>query len=143
MTLIDLPPTLVDGLSLPPDPRLQGTSLLPLAFRGAEPRRTIYATTRTVSDPKRIAGPRSRLEADPWRAVWDRKTLETELYRDTDTFDQHDLAEVEPMQTLLMEQALLMRRALNLELLKGLGGGGETEALDPTTIERLKALGYL
>ena len=72
------------------------------------------------------------------------ETGEKELYRlPVDAAELHDVAAEHPMETLLLEQMLLMRRALNQQILASFGGGPGSEALDPETERRLRALGYL
>lgn len=144
VTLVDLAPTVLDALGLPADPTLQGESLLPRVFQGAAGDRPIYATTRTTTDPVRVARFRATLEVGGWKLVWDGDTLASELYRlAEDPAEARDVAAEFPMEALLLEQMLLMRRALHRQVLEGFGGESRSEALDPETEARLRALGYL
>ena len=145
VTLVDLLPTLLDGLGLATDgEHLQGISLLPAVFDRARTRRSIYSTTRTSTDPARPTHLRAALEVGEWKLVWDGATLETELYRLTDDPGElNDLSDQLPLQAMLLEQMLLMRRALHQKTLAGFGGESAVEALDAETEERLRALGYL
>ncbi len=142
-TLIDLVPTLVDGLGLGgADRGFQGASLLPTVFDGAPLERTIYATTRGIGDVTRMAKPRWMLEQGDWRVIHDPVAGRTELYAvASDPRESDDLAGERPTVASLLLQRLLIQRWFNVGLLQ-LGPRAEIE-LDPEMVEELKALGYL
>lgn len=141
-TLIDLAPTLVDGLGLSAERGFQGRSLLSRVFEGIPLERPIYATTRGLGDVGRLARPRWLLEQGSWRVIHDPVADRTELYAAaSDPGDVDDRSAERPAQARLLLQALRIQRAFNLELL-GLGPRAEAE-LDPELAEELRALGYL
>lgn len=141
-TLIDLVPTLVDGLGLEAERGFQGESLLPAALDGAPLERPLYATTRGLGDVDRLAKPRFMLQAGDWRVIHDPVAGSTELYSvAADPGEQEDLAPEHPTTVRLLLQRLLTQRWFNLDLLQ-LGPRAEVE-LDPELVEELKALGYL
>ena len=144
VSLVDLAPTLADAFALDPEARFQGRSLLPELFGGSAPPPPppVYATTRGIADGRRPPQPRHRLEEGAWKIVVDLADQRHYLYRAEDALDAEDLAAEEPLRALLLRQRALLQAAHNRKIREGLGAL-ETNELDPETVERLKALGYL
>jgi arylsulfatase A-like enzyme len=144
VSLLDLLPTLVDGLSLSgADHGFQGRSLLPLVFEGHDGERSFYAVTRGGSNPNRAAVPRVMLESGGWSVHLAPLDDRIELYRvSEDPLERHDLATERPLQALLLRQSLLIQSAWNHDLLGRDAHQGGDE-LDRGEVEQLKALGYL
>jgi arylsulfatase A-like enzyme len=144
VSLVDLVPTLVDGLGLPTDRGFQGISLLPAAFGEALTPRPIYSTTRGTSAGSHPPNTSSMLLLDGWKLIHNRITLESELYNLTDDpGESRNLAAEMPLQALLLHQEIQRRIWLNKAFLESGGGETDLETLDPEDIEHLKALGYL
>jgi arylsulfatase A-like enzyme len=144
VSLLDLLPTLVDGLSLGgADDGFQGRSLLPLAFEGHAEKRSFYAVTRGANNPNQAAVPRVMLDSGGWRVHLAPLDDRVELYRVTwDPLERHDLASERPLRALLLRQSLLVQSAWNRDLL-GRDAHQEGGELDREEIEQLRALGYL
>ncbi len=143
VTLVDLVPTLVDGLAL--DDRgvaFQGRSLLPAVLDGEHAERAVYAMTRGVHRPTLPPKTKLRLEAGGYSGILDFLSGRLELYRlADDPTEVHDLAEKLPVLALLFKQNLLAQHRYNMGLSEG--AGGEGAAPDPALEDELKALGYL
>jgi arylsulfatase A-like enzyme len=146
VSLLDLLPTLVDGLSLPGDgPGFQGRSLLPVAFEGRGDERAFYAVTRGVLlQPDYPPRPRLMLEAGKWRLLYNPLTEHSRLFRgDRDPLETRNLTFEKPLRALSLRQSLLIQAAWNRQLRQGTEADGGAKKLDPEMIEQLKALGYL
>jgi arylsulfatase A-like enzyme len=142
VSLIDLLPTLVDGLGLETDHPFQGRSLLPVALDGRRRGGMIYAVTRGATDAWRPPATRVALRYGPLKAIYAPLEDRLELYDVTnDPAEIDDLSAARPLSGLLMRQAVLEQMELN-------GGLFATEAaagapLDPAVEDGLRALGYL
>jgi arylsulfatase len=144
VSLVDLVPTLVDGLDLPSDRGFQGISLLPTTFEEGHPRRALYSTTRGVGLGSKPPNTSSMLLLDGWKIIHNRISLKNELYHLTDDPDEkRNLASEMPLQALLLRQEVQRRIWLNEVYLASGGGEMDLETLDPEDIEHLRALGYL
>ena len=143
ISLVDLLPTLVDGLALETDHLFQGRSLLPAALDGRPDDRPIYAVTRGASDSWRPPAPRVALQYGRWKAIYEPLADRLELYEiSADPGEQHDLAAARPLVALLLRQAVLEQMELNAGLFRS-NEPLEVEPLDPEVEERLRGLGYL
>ncbi len=142
-TLIDLVPTLVDGLGLAGAERgFQGRSLLPTVFDGAPLERSLYATTRGIGDTTRMPRPRWLLEEAGWRLIHDPVADRNELFESAaDPGELDSRTRERPRLAGLLLQRLLMQRRFNLDLLE-LDPRAAVE-LDPELARELEALGYL
>ncbi len=146
VSLLDLLPTLVDGLSLPgAEDGFQGRSLLPVVFGApSRPPRSFYAVTRGEGSPNREAEPRLMLESGGWRVHFAPLEDRTGLYDvERDPGETEDLAPERPLEALRLRQSLLIQSSWNAGLLERRGGDRPAEDLDPETLEQLEALGYL
>jgi arylsulfatase A-like enzyme len=142
VSLVDLVPTLVDGLSLGGEDGFQGRSLLPLCFEGVSSERALYAMTRGRHLERDGPRPQLMLESGGWRILYRPRADEVQLYRvDSDPQERVDLARELPLRALLIRQSVLMQSAWNRDLL-GVGIPRADE-LDPEDREQLGALGYL
>jgi arylsulfatase A-like enzyme len=145
VSLVDLVPTLVDGLSLPAgDGGVQGRSLLPVVFEGRDSDRVLYSATEGSPTESRLPSRRLVLQAGKWRLLHDWLDDESHLYDiERDPLEQDDLASRHPLQMLLLRQRVLAQSAWDRRAL----GPGAVPAgparLKPEQIEELEALGYL
>jgi arylsulfatase A-like enzyme len=145
VSLLDLVPSLVDGLSLSADHGFQGRSFLPLAFEGPGVRRDLYALTRGVLLHPEYP-PRTKLmfESGDWRLLHDPLTERSRLYRiDRDPLERYNLASEEPLRALFLRQSLLIQTAWNRRLRESWNVEDRVDGLDPETVEQLKELGYV
>jgi arylsulfatase A-like enzyme len=144
VSLVDLVPTIVDGLELATDRGFQGVSLLPAAFGEKTAPRTLYSTTRGVGMGGKPPDTSSMLVMDGWKLIHNKITFESELYDLVDDPDeQQNLAGEMPLQVLLLRQEMQRRMWLNEVYLEVGGGEIDLETLEKEDIEHLKALGYL
>lgn len=143
VSLVDLLPTLVDGLGLETDRGFQGRSLLPIAFDGRPEDRPIWAVTRGATESWRLPAPRTALRYDGWKAVYAPLADRLELYDvAADPAEQRDLAADRPLAALLLRQAVLEQQALNASLRRSEAALG-AEGLDAEVEQQLRDLGYL
>jgi tetratricopeptide (TPR) repeat protein len=133
--IVDVMPTLLELLGVPPAPAVQGTSLLPLA-RGE--RLNLMALSESWfprfhygwSELEAIQDERFKLIRAPRRELYD---------LERDPLEAADLAASDPRRVETLERALE-------EMVTASGGGGTPkvpEAVDSETAERLEALGYV
>ena len=133
---MDIAPTLLDALGLPPRPEMRGTSLMS-AFRG-EPHRAPqgYGETRRFEFDLRFL-------VDPARErklVLDMVSGGRELYDLGDDAELYDLASVEPETADALENDL---RAAIAEMESLAAPTTQSSTLSAKEIEHLKSLGYL
>ena len=145
VSLVDLVPTLVDGLDLAgAADGFQGRSLLPRVFAGSTESPPVYAMTRGLEDRRKPSRPWLMLQADNWRTLFAPLADSGKLYRlDEDPGEDLDLASSHPLQQLLLRQGALSQHSWNRRLLEAPGGAAIDEKIDPEVLEQLKALGYL
>ena len=145
VSLVDLVPTLVDGLGLPgAEEGFQGTSLIPGAFEGVTDARTLYAVTRGVEDRHKPPKPGLMLQAGPGRILHDPLSDSSKLFNhQVDPGETTDLSLEQPLEALLLRQALLSQQHRNRQLLGELADAETVEEIDPEALDQLKALGYL
>ncbi len=144
VSLVDLTPTLVDGLSLDAaGRRFQGSSLLPRAFGGEAPPRGLYAVTRGTARGQRRPRPSAAVFLDDWKLILDFDSQRVELYNlASDPKESDDRAAAEPARAELLRQLLYRQRRLNATMRAGLGVTPE-QTIDPEISRQLRALGYL
>lgn len=145
VSLVDLAPTLVDGLALAGVQQgLQGRSWLPLVFDYKTPARRRYAVTRGVADRRKSPAPEIMFEAAGWRILYDPLTDSSKLYRaDRDPLETADLAAAEPLRALLLRQGAQIQASFNRDLLTPSADARPPIELDTELVEQLQALGYL
>ena len=145
VSLVDLVPTLVDGLGLAgADEGFQGRSLLPTVFDGVVEARTLWAVTRGVEDRRKAPKPGIMLQSGQWRILYDPLRDASKLFNhNEDPGETVDFSSDQPLQTLLLRQSLLSQQHWNRQLLGGPASEEEVGELDPEVVEQLKALGYL
>jgi arylsulfatase A-like enzyme len=145
MSLVDLVPTLEDGLALPAQQEgYQGRSLIPLVFDGAHRQEPLWATTRRVDTYQKPPRPLEMLQAGPWKILYDPLSDSSRIYQiENDPGESQDLSGELPMRTLYLRQALLRQRTYNRELLQQAPEPGPIEDSDAEIQKQLEALGYL
>ena len=143
--LIDLVPTLVDGLQLETDGTgFQGRSLLPILAADRLRSGPYFASTRGDADRSKAPRPEIMFEHDGWRTIYSTLRDQGHLFRpQQDPDEQSDLAAAHPNRLLLMRQSLLRQSSLNRSLLDVDRLDPPGVELDSDTIEQLQALGYL
>ena len=143
VSLVDLVPTLVDGLGLETSRRFQGRSLLPAALDGRAAERPVYAVTRGATASWRPPAPQAALRHGRLKALYEPLTDRLELYDvASDPGETRDLAADRALTALLLRQAVREQMALNAGLLRR-AEPRDTEPLDPEIEQRLRDLGYL
>jgi len=145
VSLVDLVPTLVDGLEFKYDgDGFQGRSLLPPAFDHATDPRVLYALTRGVEDRRKAPKPALMLQSGHWRILHDPLLDASKLYQASeDPLETSNLASELPLQTLLLKQSALSQWHWNRQILRAPVREESSEELDPEVVEQLRALGYL
>ena len=145
ISLVDLVPTLVDGLALQGrHGGFQGRSLLPMVFDGASRNEPLWATTRRMDTYQKPPRPLKMLQVGPWKILHDPLADSSLIYQiETDPAESRDLSEELPMQTLYLRQALRRQATFNRELLRPEPGPDFIQDSDPEIEEQLKALGYI
>ena len=144
VSLMDLFPTLVDGLPLADDrARFHGRSLLPLAFDGVALRRGLFAETIGTGAPSGRVDPSYAFRSGSHKVILTEKTGASELYDlGGDPGEQVDIASTDPLRTQLLLQQLLLQRYRNRVALAE-AGGQHVAPLDPDVVRSLRALGYV
>ncbi len=144
VSLIDLAPTLVDGLAIEDErARYQGRSLLPPARGEPPPTRVVYAYTSGETNPDWDPKPQYAVRAGDFKLIRDDRYDRIALHRlSTDPGETEDLSLREGFYAAWLTQVLRQTQAHNTGLLLALGGAA-TEDLDAETVRRLRALGYL
>ena len=143
VSLVDLAPTLVDGLGLATRTGFQGRTLLPLAFDGASPHRDLFVQTRGA---ERLDATPSRVKAmrtNGYKVILGESVGSLEVYHLTsDPNEHHDLAETDPMRARALLQRLLLQTHRNALVLSD-HTQEPAQPLDEEALQRLRALGYL
>lgn len=144
VSLLDLAPTLIDGLGIEDERTLyQGRTLLPLVTGAAASDRILYAYTSGETDPERDPKPVYAVRWNDIKLIHDARYDETELYRlSDDPGEAVDLAQHEEFYARWLLQTLRLSQARNAAHLLEAGGARQGE-LDEETARALRALGYL
>jgi len=144
VSLVDLAPTLVDGLAITDErARYQGYSLLSPATGRPAPERVLYAYTSGEPDPARDPKPQYALLWNDLKLVQDERYGQTDLFRlSSDPGESADISLREGFYAAWLKQTLRLAQQRNASMLLRFGGA-RVEALDPETIRMLRALGYL
>lgn len=145
VSTIQLLPSIVDALGLErPALHLQADSLLPVALDGARAPSAVYFSSRGVAPPEKAPRPLWGLRAGPLKVIWDdaRKTLEV-YDLDKDPAETENLAPAMPQMAAFLRQQADLQRRRNRLLLLSEAPAGQAQELDPETIEKLRALGYV
>ncbi|MDP6605532.1 MAG: sulfatase [Dehalococcoidia bacterium] len=141
VSLLDLVPTLVDGLDLPADGAVfHGRSLLPPVFDGADATRDLFLSRRPLMrESARVYAFRS----GRYKFIYNGRAETTELYDLVDDpTERVDLAARFPFRARLLLQRVLLQRHHNLIALAD-AGGARRSPLDGDTQRALEALGYV
>ena len=143
VSLIDIAPTLIDGLGLGESgTRFQGISLLPLIFDGVSADRGLYAVTRGTLRSNEAPRMLMAWERDGLKVVFDESHGAVELFDlAADPGEHVDLATERPLTAQILLQELLSRHHRNRQVF----GRHDAEAfrLDPSTVRELRAIGYI
>jgi len=144
VSLLDLAPTLIDGLGIEDERALyQGRTLLPLAAGGDNSARALYAYTSGTTNPERDPKPRRALLWNGFKLIYDGSSDRATLYRlAADPEEKVDIAADNATVTGLLLQTMRSLQTRSAGWLLQVGGAG-VEDLDAETIRRLRALGYL
>ena len=144
VSLVDLVPTLVDGLGLNGDLEgFQGRTLLPLAFDGVPSTRSLFAQTRGVARGDATPRPSSALVAGRHKVILTESSGAVELFElSTDPTEQNDLGDTATFRAQLLLQHLRLQQyrsalALSQHVQQ------PDELPDAETIRNLRGLGYL
>ena len=141
VSLIDVAPTILDLLGLPPEPRFEGRSLLPMLRGEGESSGTLFELLpmgTAVEARQHVAG----------QATDELALLETRLPeggRGSEWFDlRRDPTERRPNPTHLEGTATTLRTALEArrQAIASRAGVAETAPVDAGMRDRLRALGY-
>jgi len=143
ISLLDVAPTIIDGLGIDDDrARFQGHSLLPLARGQGGPERLIYAYTVGEIRPNEPPAPWHTIRWGDLKLVSD-PFASTALYRlSDDPGETVDISSLNPFEAGFLVQSLKLARWRNERLLSR-AGGRRDEEFDSEMIESLRALGYL
>jgi arylsulfatase A-like enzyme len=139
VSLVDLVPTLVDGIAGTTG-KYQGRSLLPLVFDGISPGLDVFASTRP--DTRRDLSLHA-LRSGRFKIIYNDATSRAELYDlEADPGEQVNIARKDPMLTGALLQRLLLRRAGDRRAMSD-AGGGRHNPIQEETMRALRALGYV
>ena len=144
VSLVDLAPTLVDGVEIPdPIPAFQGRTLLPLAFENEAPVRDLLVQTRGAERLDATPRPILALLTGDQKVIFNEQAGTLETYDlSADPAERRDLTDDEPFRARALLQRLLLQQYRNAVALSG-QDQAPTEPLDEEALERLRALGYL
>ncbi len=143
VSLIDVAPTLVDGLGIDDErARYQGRSLLPPATGGPAADRVMYAYTSGQTNPELAPRPQYALLWNGLKLILDGVSGRTVLFRLSDDPEERVDLSQDDFHAAWLTQVLRRSAAHNARFLVELGGAA-VEDLDAETVRRLKALGYL
>ena len=145
ISLVDVLPTLVDGLALPTQQAgYQGRSLLPVVFDSADRQGPLWATTRRVDSYQKPPRPLQMLQTGGWKILFDPLKGTSRIFQiDSDPAENTDLSGELPMHALYLRQAVQRQAIFNQELLLGASAPEKIEELDAEIEEQLEALGYV
>ena len=145
VSLVDLAPTLADGLGLVLDEGMgfQGRTLLPLTFEGQMPGRLVFAQTQGVATANARPRPARTVIGKQYKLIHEATGGETELLDVVS--DPEELSPVDdsrPFLTAYLLQQLQLQRQRNVVALAEHVQQPDQE-LDEESIRRLLALGYV
>ena len=140
VSLVDLGPTLVDGLGISDmGAQFQGVSLLPAIFDDATTDRAVYAITRPSNQ---VQHPARALYRGPKKVILDENSAPQLYDLSLDPMEQNNEVRAEPVLTQPLLQELLAQQRCNQILLASAGQVPQIE-LDPERLRELRALGYI
>lgn len=144
VTLLDLAPTLIDGLGIDVESvEYVGRSLIPLAFDGTTYQRDLYAYTRGRVAFSEGEAPVYAYRSGPYKVIYSDSLDVLELYNlEEDPDEREDLMSIEPLRARYMAQQAMLQKRDNLAMLVQMGPQ-QIEALDEETLRELRALGYI
>jgi arylsulfatase A-like enzyme len=144
VSLVDIAPTLIDGLAVVDERALyQGRSLLPLARGEAQPSRILYAYTSGETNPDRDPKPKHALRWKDMKLIQDDRYDRSELFHlSDDPGETRDLSPQADFYARWLLQTMRVAQTHHAGFLMR-AGGAQAEELDEETIRGLRALGYL
>ena len=144
VSLVDVVPTLVDGLALDRDfEGFQGRTLLPLVFDGVPLDRAMFAHTRGFARRDATPQPARALFAGQYKLILSDTPEQVQLFNlASDPSERHDLSGTEAFRTRLLLQNIRLQQLHNTVALSQHVQQPD-EPLDPDTIRNLRALGYI
>ncbi len=144
VTLLDLAPTLINGLGIEAGSvEYVGRNLIPLAFDGTTYRRDLYAYTRGRVAFSEGEAAVYAYRSGPYKVLYSDGLDILELYNlEEDPGEREDLVSVEPLRARYMAQRAMLQKRDNLAMLAQMGPQ-QIEALDEETLRQLRALGYI
>ena len=144
VSLVDLAPTIVDGLGLSQDlAGFQGRTLLPTTFDGFLLTRAVFSQTRGIAAADAKPRPGRALVSGQYKMIVSEVSGTIELFAlERDPNETLDLEEAVPLRAGLLHQQVRLQQYRNaLALVEH--ATQQDEVLDPETIRNLRALGYL
>jgi len=144
VTLVDLAPTLIEGLQIDGGTApLHGRSLIPAAFDKVTYDRGLYAYTRRRRRARDAADPVHAYRSGKYKIVYSSRDELLQLFDlEQDPAEQHDLAAAETLRAKYLLQQAMLQKSKNLALLAR-SSPQQIESLDPETLRHLRSLGYI
>ena len=142
--LLDLAPTLIEGLSVGGEQTpFHGRNLIPTAFDDFTYDRRLYAYTRGNGRADEAASPVYAYRSGRHKVLYSASLDILQLFDlQQDPGEEHDLAATDLLRAKYLAQQAMRQRGENLALLAR-SGPQQIEQLDPETIRALRALGYI
>ena len=144
VTIVDLAPTLIEGLQVDGGTApFHGRSLIPAAFDKVTYDRGLYAYTRRRRRARDAADPEYAFRAGMHKILYSPRDDLLQLFDlQHDPAERHNLATSEILRAKYLLQQAMLQKSENLALLAR-SGPQQIEALDPETLRQLRALGYI
>jgi len=144
VTLLDLAPTMIDGMLAGAElASLQGMSLIPPAFDGVAYERGLYAYTRGKRRAEEAADPVHAYRSGRYKILYSSRDDLLQLFDlEQDPAEEHDLAAAETLRAKYLLQQAMLQKSENLALLAR-SSPQQVESLDPETLRHLRTLGYI
>ena len=144
VTLVDVAPTLIEGLQLDGGTApSHGMSLIPAAFDDVTYDRGLYSYTRRRRRARNAADPEYAFRAGKYKIVYSARHDVLELFDlEQDPGEENDIHAEDTLRAKYLLQQAMLQKSENLALLAR-SGPQQAEALDPETRRRLRALGYI
>ena len=143
VSLVDLAPTLTDGIGLGQGVGFQGRTLLPTIFDGEAARPLVFAQTRGVARTDAKPRPLRKVIGDRSALIHDATTAETELLDRGSDREQVVAGDgSRPFEADYLLQQLTLQRQRNVVALAEHVQQPEQE-LDEESLRQLRALGYV
>ncbi len=150
VTLLDLAPTMIDGLRAGGEAavdgdaaQFHGKSLIPVVFDEVAYERGLYAYTRGKRRAEEAADSVHAYRSGKHKMIYSSRQDLLQLFDlEQDPGEEHDLAVEDWLRAKYLLQQAMLQRSENLALLAR-SGPQQVETLDPETLRDLRALGYI